>query len=108
MLNDPSYVEAARVFAELILREGGASTADRLQFAFRRAVSRAATSDELNVLQQLLEAQQLHYKNNAADAQDVLTVGAHPAAESLDTVELAAWTSVARTLLNLHEVITRY
>ena len=108
LLNDPSYVEAARVFAELILREGGASTADRLQFAFRRAVSRAATSDELNVLQQLLEAQQLHYKNNAADAQDVLTVGAHPAAESLDTVELAAWTSVARTLLNLHEVITRY
>ncbi len=107
LLNDPSYVEAARALAEITIRQGGATTADRLNFAFRRAISRTATADEMAVLEQLLESHLAEYNANPAAAAEVLSVGAKPAAEDLPKPELAAWTSVARTILNLHEVITR-
>ena len=107
LLNDPSYVEAARAFAELIVRQGGATTNDRLNFAFRRAVSRRATEDELTILEQLLKAHLAEYEANPAVAVEVLSVGPKPGPEDLSGPELAAWTSVARTILNLHEVITR-
>ncbi len=107
LLNDPSYVEAARTFAEMIIREGGATTNDRLEFAFRRAVSRRPTVEEISVLEQLLNAHLAEYAANPAGATEVLSVGARPAAEDVLKPELAAWTSVARTILNLHEVITR-
>jgi hypothetical protein len=107
LLNDPSYVEAARALAEMTIRQGGATTSDRLSFAFRRAVSREATADEMAILGQLLTAHLAEYAANPAAAAEVLSVGAKPAAEDLPKPELAAWTSVARTILNLHEVITR-
>ncbi len=107
LLNDPSYVEAARALAEMTIRQGGPATSDRLNFAFRRAVSRAATAEELVVLEQLLKSHLAEYEANPASAAEVLSVGAKPAAEDLPKPELAAWTSVARTILNLHEVITR-
>ncbi len=107
LLNDPSYVEAARAFAEAILRDGGASTRDRLNFAFRRALSRPVSDQEAVVLEQLLNKHLAEYQASAAAAAEVLTVGAKPAPSDLPTPELAAWTSVARTILNLHETITR-
>lgn len=107
LLNDPSYVEAARAFAEMIVRQGGTTTSDRLNFAFRRAVSRRATEDELAILEQLLNAHVAEYEANPAAAAEVLSVGAKPGPEDLAKPELAAWTSVARAILNLHEVITR-
>lgn len=106
LLNDPSYVEAARAFAEQILRHDG-STRDRLNFAFRRAVSRSIQDDEATVLEELLNAHLAEYEANATAAAELLTVGAKQAPADLPTPELAAWTSVARTILNLHEVITR-
>ena len=106
LLNDPSYVEAARAFAELILRQNG-STHQRLDFAFQRALSRSIQDDEAIVLGQLLDTHLAEYQASAAAATEILTVGAKPAPSNLPTPELAAWTSVARTILNLHEVITR-
>ena len=108
LLNDPGYVEAARAFAELILRDGGADNEAKLQFAFRRAVSRTATAEELAVLEELLLKQLVEYQNNATEAAEILSVGAKPAPSDLNTADMAAWTSIARVLLNLHEVITRY
>ena len=107
LLNDPTYLEAARVFAELILRHGGSSTDERLAFAFRRAVSRKITVDEMGVLKGLLLSHLDEYKSDGAAALEVLSIGAKPAPKDLDQAELAAWTSVARTILNLHETITR-
>ncbi len=106
LLNDPSYVEAARAFAELILRQTG-STHQRLDFAFQRALTRPIQDDEATVLGQLLKAHLAEYQASASAATEILTVGAKPAPNDLPTPELAAWTSVARTILNLHEVITR-
>ena len=107
LLNDPTYVEAARAFAELIVRRGGASTTERLAWAFRRALSRPIKPAEAAVLEQLLEAHRAEYRQDAAAAGELLSVGARPAPADIDKTELAAWTSVARAILNLHEAITR-
>jgi hypothetical protein len=107
LLNDPSYVEAARAFAEQLIRYGGPTSYDRLKFAFRRAVSREITPAETTVLVQLLQKHLDEYKTDEPAATELLSVGAKPAPTDLNKTELAAWTSVARALLNLHETITR-
>ena len=58
LLNDPTFVEAARVFAERIVRKGGTDMASRLKFAYREALSREPTPAEMDVLSQLLAANQ--------------------------------------------------
>ncbi len=107
LLNDPSYVEAARAFAEQIVRQGGESSGERLKFAFHRAVSRDINDAESQVLQQLLQQQMDDYRTDLSAADELLSVGAKPVPADLDKVELAAWTNVARAILNLHETITR-
>jgi len=107
LLNDPTYVEAARAFAERILREGGSTDEARISFAFHRAVSRDAETDEVAVLQQLLQKHLADYAAEPASVEAILKTGALPVSEQTDRTRLAAWTSVARVILNLHEVMTR-
>jgi len=108
LLNDPTFVEAARVFSEKILRAGGDTTESRLEFAFRCAVSREPDPMEERLLKQLLESQQRQYREDPQAAQRLLRVGLAPAASTeIDLAELAAWTSVARVLLNSSETVTR-
>ncbi|MFN6164732.1 MAG: PSD1 and planctomycete cytochrome C domain-containing protein [Planctomycetota bacterium] len=107
LLNDPAYVEAARTYAESILRCEG-NDAARIDYAMKRALSRSVTAEESSVLMGLLEKHRNEYLADPAFAKEVAANGARPAATDLDPVELAAWTSVARVILNLHETITRY
>lgn len=110
LLNDPTYVEAARVFAYRALKEGGANLEARVGWAFRQAVSRAPAADELVVLSELFESHRAQYGADPKAARELLAVGqaAAPSAPSdVDLAELAAWTSVARAILNLHETVTR-
>lgn len=107
LLNDPIYVEAARVFAERVLHEGGKTTEDRLTFAYRWALNRQPAVEEIRVLTDLLVRHLEQYQQDKQAAQEILTVGDHRPTSALNPAELAAWTSVARTLLNLHETITR-
>jgi hypothetical protein len=102
LLNDPTYVEASRALAERILKEGGAEADSKLQWAFRTAVSRKPTAAEVRVLSELFAKHRSEY---AADKKAAETLVGAP--KDVDAVDLAAWTSVARTLLNLHETITR-
>jgi hypothetical protein len=106
LLNDPSYVEAARVFAECILRNG-ADTRRRLDFAFERALSRKPREDEAAVLVALLEKHQAQYRQDQKAAEELISVGEWPVPRDIDATELAAWTSVARAVLNTHEMVTR-
>jgi hypothetical protein len=106
LLNDPSYVEAARAFAELIMQHDK-DTSSRIDFAFRQALSRPAKTEETEVLQQLLESHQAEYKADMSAASELLAVGAKPLPADISIEELAAWTSLARVILNLHETITR-
>ncbi|MEX2558643.1 MAG: DUF1553 domain-containing protein, partial [Pirellulales bacterium] len=108
LLNDPTYVEAARVFAEHIIRSGGSNTADRVAWAVRRALAREVRPAELAVLERLYQEHQRQYADDRAAAEKLVDVGEWPVPKDLDASELAAWTSVARAILNLHETITRY
>jgi len=107
LLNDPSYVEAARAFASRILLEAPTDARGRIQWAWRQALARKATAAELDTLSKLLEQQLKEYQADPAAARAYLGFGASRPASTLDAAELAAWTDIARALLNLHETITR-
>ena len=108
LLNDPTYVEAARVFAERILREGGADLEGRLRWAFERALGRGPA-----------RRGSAHPRRPAATSTGRSTAPTRRpragssrrdwrrSATDVDAAELAAWTSVARAILNLHETITQ-
>ena len=106
LMNDPTYVEAARALAARSLREGGKSADDRLRFAFRLATARIASKDELAVLRDLLAKQQQAYANDAKAAGDLLGVG-ESKLDVANRQELAAWTVVASAILNLDEAVTK-
>jgi len=107
LLNDPTYVEASRAFGARILLEGGSTTEDRLNWAFRAALSRPASADELSVLRPLVAKHLEEFRADAAAAQAFTGVGAAPMTDGTDPAELAAWASIARVILNLHETLTR-
>ncbi len=106
LLNDPSFVEAARVWAAMLLKESGDDQA-RLDTAFLRALARVPSDRERGGLLVFLGKMRAAYKDQPGDAAKLLATGFAPAPEG-NKVELAAWTSVCRVILNLHETITRY
>jgi hypothetical protein len=106
-LNDPTYVEAARALAERTLHEGGKETNRRLAYAFRLATARQPAAPELKVLRELLTQQLATYRGNPQAAAKLLQVGELKFDSKLDQAELAAWTVLANTLLNLDETVTK-
>ena len=108
LLNDPTYVEAARVFAARIIREGGDSVTDRINSAYQWVLSRMPRAQELEIMTNLYEKHYAEYTANLDAAGALVATGEAPLTEGLEPDELAAWTSVARVVLNLHETITRY
>lgn len=107
LLNDPTYVEAARVLAARVLRECDGDAAARLAWAWQEVLVRSPHDGEVAVLKTLLEKGLAEYRQHAEAAAALLKVGAAPVPADLDPAELAAWTQVARALLSLHETITR-
>jgi hypothetical protein len=107
LLNDPTYVEAGRELARRMIAEGGKTDAQRLRFGFRQALGRDATPAESKVLSSLVHKHRRQFADNSAEAAKIQKVGIKPVPADLDAAELAAWTSAARTILNLHETITR-
>lgn len=107
LLNDPTFLEAARTFAERILAEGRDDTASRLAFAYQHALSREPDADEIAALSDLLAVTRSDYEKNPAAVDQVLQIGIRPAPSDTDKIELATWTAVARAILNLNETITR-
>ena len=108
LLNDPTYVEAARVFAERMLMEGGDSLEDQIQWAYRRALSREARPEEAALLMNLYGAQFDSYEDDEEGAMKLIKTGFAPADEELPPAKLAAATAVTRAIFNLHEMIMRY
>jgi hypothetical protein len=106
LLNDPTYVEAARVFAARVLQEAS-TDARRYTLAFRLALQREPTAAELTLITQLHTETRKKYTADKAAATALLKVGQAPVPAGLDPVELASFTAVTRALLNLHETITR-
>jgi len=107
LMNDVTYVEAARVLAQRVLTAGGTSSEQRLTFAFRLATARTPRPTELQVLQGALQHHQARYSQDAAAAQQLIQSGEYPRDPKLAAAELAAWTAVAGVILNLDETITK-
>src|SRR5665213_1228828 len=107
LLDDPTYVEAARGLAEQVVRQGGPKVDDRINWTFMRALDRKPNKEEADLLAQLYRGEYQRYATNVVEAKELLTNGDRPAPKDLNVPELAAWTSVSRVVLNLHETITR-
>jgi mono/diheme cytochrome c family protein len=107
LLNDPVFVETARAFAERIIREGGDSVNARIEWAIREALTREPQSRELRILKDLVHEHVVHFQAHPEQAAQAVSTGASPVPDDIAVDELAAWTSVARAILNLHETITR-
>ncbi len=106
LLNDPTFVEAARKYADRLLSEGGETDEAKVNRAYLLAVSREPDGFEMRTMLAHLNQSREHYRSATADATQLIQVGqfeksSHPSAEQ------AAWTAVARVLLNLSETITR-
>ncbi len=107
LLNDPTYVEAARAFATRVLREGPGDADGRIAWAWRRALSRSPSAEEIAALRALLDKHLAQFRADREAAAGYVKTGRAPVPAGLDAAELAAWTDIARALLNLHETITR-
>ncbi len=107
LLNEVTYVEAARKLAERMLADGGATPEARIRFAFRRATSRSPTDEELAVLVSGVIDDLARFRQDANAAKQLIVLGESKSETSLDPAELAAYTLTANVLLNLDEVVTR-
>jgi hypothetical protein len=113
LLNDQAFLEMALGLAERVSKEGGAGDGARLRYVFRQCLSREPGPTEAKRLEQYLSTQREEFRASPAEAKALLeSAGKHgqSAAAPLpedEAVERAAWTAVARVLLNLDEFITR-
>ena len=107
LLNDPTFVEAARVLAARILNECEGGSAQRFTWAWQQVLQREPSAEEQKTIAALLNERLTAYRADTKAADELLKVGFTPMPAALDKAELAAWTHVARVLLNLHETITR-
>jgi hypothetical protein len=107
LLNDPSQIECSRVFAARILREGGDDDNTRIRWAWRQVLSRLPEERETAAIAKFYQACRKQFTDDPAAAKKLLSVGQAPRPENVNAVDLAAWTSVARILFNLDELITR-
>ncbi len=107
LMNDPTYVEAARAFAERDMAEAKPTEEDRIRYAFRLATERDPSAKELEILHSLYRKEITHYDTDRKAAQKLLEVGESKAGAKYDPAELAAWTLITSTILNMDETITK-
>jgi hypothetical protein len=105
-LNDPQFVEAARVLAEKALRAGD-TTEKQADYLALRLLSRPLRAEEQKVVQGMLAELLAHYRENASEAKKLLNVGERKADSSLESGTLAAWTMLTNSLMNLDEVLSK-
>ncbi len=107
LLNDPEFVEAAKAFAAKALTDGGAGDGARVLWAFERATGRVPKLEETQVLLVLLQKHRKQFAEKPEEAKKLLSIGDAVSPKDVKPEELAAWVSVCRAILNLHETITR-
>ena len=107
LMNDPTFVEASRKLAGRVLRYGGATTESRLTLLYRLVCGRRPTIHELGLLRGGLAELQASFREEPEEALRLLTVGESPRADEFDSVEMAAYASLANAVLGMDEAITR-
>lgn len=107
LLNDVTFMESARILANRMIRQGGSSPKSRLDYAYEWALSRPPSTDELRILENGLQHRLAHYRQNPNAAKKLVAIGDAKNDPTIDPVELAAYTVVASTVLNLDETLTK-
>ena len=107
LLNDPAYMEAARVLGERAIREGGSTPPERISYMFRALTSRKPNEREVALLQKSLERVQRQFEGDKPAAEKLVTVGEYPRDATVDVVEHASYAALANMLLNLDEVLNK-
>jgi hypothetical protein len=107
LMNDPQFVEAARVFAEKIQTEAGDSMDAQIDYAFRTVTSRYPSSEEKDILKALLDEENERLRKTPDAATALLKTGTHPPNPDLDPVKTAALAVMANTLLNHDSFYTK-
>lgn len=106
-MNDPQFVEAARVLAQAAIKEGGAGFDGRLDLVSGRLLARPMSPAERGVLQGAFNDLLGHYRQNEADAKQLLAVGESKRDEALNAAEHAAWTMLVNQMMNLDECLNK-
>ncbi|WP_395747659.1 DUF1553 domain-containing protein [Prosthecobacter sp.] len=107
LMNDVTFVEAARGIAQRMMREGGGTVESRLSYAFRLVLTRPPKPDELMVLTAGYAEHLAHYRADRKAAEALVHAGESPVDATLDVAELAACSALAGLILNLDEAITK-
>ena len=107
LMNDPQFVEAARMSAEQIVKRSGGEPGDQAVFAFKLLIGRLPRTGEIEKMVGLYQQEIKSFEENPNRARELLKVGEHQVDHSLNEVELAAWTTVASTLMNFDEFVMK-
>lgn len=107
LLNEVTFVEAARALALRMVNDGGLTDTDRLTYGFRLVTGRSPSLPEQQVLSEGLQSDRATFARTPEAAAQLLKVGELSGESNIDPVELATWTTTANVLLNLDEFVTR-
>jgi hypothetical protein len=107
LMNDVTYVEAARVLGQRVMQEGARTPEERLTEAFRLATARRPQPGELQVLVRGFQDHRARFRAHPDAARQLVQVGEFPRDNALDVGDLAAYTGVIGLILNLDEVVTK-
>ncbi len=107
LMNDPQFLEAARMLGQRMIKEGGQTPSDRIQFGHRLILSRSPRREALQVLQSSHSEYLEYYRTEPQKAKELISVGASKSDPNIASSELAAMTVIANVLLNLDETVTK-
>jgi len=107
LLNDPAFLEAARVLGQRVMLHGGSDPGQQVEFVFRLCVARTPTPGERQRLVELYRQQLKSFERDAKSAETLVNQGSAGRPPGLDIRKLAAWMMVANVLLNLDETLTK-
>ncbi|MBL8237309.1 MAG: DUF1553 domain-containing protein [Bryobacterales bacterium] len=107
LMNDVTFLEAARFIGQRMMLEGGAGREERLRHGFRIVTGRAPSEKELGVLRASLAYHLDYFASHAQEREEYLSHGDTEASKAVDRGELAAYAAVASLLMNTDEAITK-
>ena len=103
LMNDTQFVEASKILAQRMQREGGDSIENQIAHGFRLAISRYPKKEEIRVLKHLFDSQSQRFKAHPKEVEQLLGVGEKQVEKSMQNSDTAALTMVANTILNHDE-----
>jgi hypothetical protein len=108
LMNDPQFVEAARLLGERMMKETNGDISMQITFAFRVLTGRKPQKEELKILENLYDEEFNIFKKDSKKTKDWLSTGEYPIDKNLDKPQLAACAFIASTIMNFDEFVIKY